>query len=178
MILSGLEIKREYENGRIYISDFNSKRLNPNSYNLRLSNELMIYQKPILDLKKENKTIKITIPENGMIIFPGLYLARTLEKTHTDFYVPQITGRSSIGRLGLSIHRTAAFGDIGFNGYWTLSLNCVYPIKIYPYIEICQIYYFTIQGDYELYKSKKYQNNDRIQPSKMYIDFGKENKGE
>ena len=31
-----------------------------------------------------------------------------------------LEGRSSVGRLGLFIHITAGFGDIGFDGFWTL----------------------------------------------------------
>ena len=50
-----------------------------------------------------------------------------------------LEGRSSIGRLGLFIHVTAGFGDVGFNGYWTLEMFCVQPIRIYAGVEICQI---------------------------------------
>jgi len=45
------------------------------------------------------------------------------------------------------------------------------PIKIYPNTQICQIYYHDIHGEYDLYKSGKYQNNTGIQPSLMYKDF-------
>ena len=82
-----------------------------------------------------------------------------------------IEGRSSIGRLGLFIHVTAGFGDIGFHGYWTLEMYCIHPIKIYPDIEICQIYYHAIKGDYDLYLNGKYQNNNCIQSSMMYKEF-------
>lgn len=82
-----------------------------------------------------------------------------------------LEGRSSVGRLGLSIHITAGFGDVGFRGYWTLELHCIEPIRIYPFVEICQIYYHTIKGDYVNYQSSKYQNNTGIQPSMMYLDF-------
>ncbi len=44
---------------------------------------------------------------------------------------------------------------------------------IYPDIEVCQIYYHTIKGDYDLYSSGKYQNNTGIQSSLMYKDFMK-----
>lgn len=75
------------------------------------------------------------------------------------------------GRLGLFIHVTAGFGDIGFAGYWTLEIFCVQPVRIYPNVEICQIYYHDIDGEYDLYCSGKYQNNRGIQPSLMYKDF-------
>jgi dCTP deaminase len=76
-----------------------------------------------------------------------------------------LEGRSSIGRLGVFIHVTAGFGDVGFSGYWTLEIFCVQPIKIYPEIEICQIYYHGIEGKYDRYISGKYQNNTGVQPS-------------
>ena len=82
-----------------------------------------------------------------------------------------LEGRSSVGRLGLFVHVTAGFGDVGFAGYWTLEMFCVQPVRIYPNVEICQIYYHTLEGDFETYKSPKYQNNKGIQPSRMYLDF-------
>lgn len=174
MILSGLEIKKECHNGNIKISNFNESRLNPNSYNLTLFNELVIYTDDVLDMKQQLNTHTIIIPECGMKLEPGkVYLGRTNECTHTDKYVPMLEGRSSIGRLGMSIHVTAGFGDIGFSGYWTLEITVTEPVIIYPDIEICQIYYHTIKGDYDLYSSGKYQNNTGIQPSLMYKDFGK-----
>lgn len=125
-------------------------------------------------MKKNNKTKKITIPEDGIVLWPNtLYLGRTNEYTKTDKYVPMLEGRSSVGRLGLFIHVTAGFGDVGFAGYWTLEIHCIQPIKIYPNVEICQIYYHTINGDFDKYKSGKYQNNTGIQPSLLYKDFQK-----
>ena len=65
---------------------------------------------------------------------------------------------------------------IGFAGYWTLEIQCIHPLVIYPDIEVCQIYYHTIEGDFDLYNSGKYQNNKGIQASLMYRDFEKEKK--
>lgn len=173
MILSGLEIKKHLGK-EIIIDPFDEKCLNPNSYNLRLHNELLVYEEEILDMKKPNKTRKIIIPEDGLVLEPGrLYLGRTLEYTKTEGYVPMLEGRSSIGRLGLFIHVTAGFGDVGFSGYWTLEIHCVQPIKIYPGVEICQIYYHSIEGEYVKYYNGKYQNNTGIQPSMLYLDFEK-----
>ena len=68
---------------------------------------------------------------------------------------------------------TAGFGDVGFSGYWTLEIFCVQPVRIYPNVEICQIYYHDIHGEYEPYQSGKDQNNTGIQPSLMFRDFEK-----
>ena len=156
----------------IVIEPFDKKRLNPNSYNLTLHNELLVYENSTLDMKKPNSTNKLVIPESGLTLETGrLYLGRTVEFTKTDRFVPMLEGRSSTGRLGLFVHITAGFGDVGFAGFWTLEMFCVQPITIYPNVEICQIYYHDIKGDYELYCSGKYQNNSGIQPSLMYKDF-------
>lgn len=172
MILSGLKIAEQVKAGRIYISDFDEKRLNPNSYNLRLADEILIYDFQLLDMKRNNAHTIRTIPESGYVLKPGLiYLARTMERTRTDCYVPMLEGRSSVGRLGIFIHATAGFGDVGFDGYWTLELSCVQPVRIYPGVEICQIYYHTIDGDFEPYMSDKYQGNHGVQPSMLWRDF-------
>ncbi len=171
MILSGLEIKKCLGK-EIVIEPYNEKYLNPNSYNLRLHNELLTYEDEVLDMKKPNRTRSVIIPGEGLVLEPGrLYLGRTMEYTRTENYVPMLEGRSSVGRLGLYIHVTAGFGDVGFSGYWTLEIQCVQPIRIYPGVEICQIYYHSIEGEYEGYCSGKYQNNTGIQPSLLYKDF-------
>ena len=56
MILSGKEIEREVKNGNIVINPFNPSQVNPNSYNLTLHNELLVYEDDILDMRKPNQT--------------------------------------------------------------------------------------------------------------------------
>ncbi len=173
MILSGKEI-RKHLGQEIIIEPFQERRLNPNSYNLSLHRQLLTYERPILDMRQPNPVTEMVIPGDGLLLEPNrLYLGRTNEYTKTEKYVPMLEGRSSIGRLGLFVHVTAGFGDVGFAGYWTLEMFCVQPIIIYPDVEICQIYYHSIEGDYEAYKSGKYQNNTGVQPSLLYQEFAK-----
>ncbi len=171
MILSGKEIHARI-GGDILIDPYDIEKLNPNSYNLSLHHELLVYDDLPLDMKKENTCIKRWIPDDGLLLEPGiLYLGRTMEYTETHNLVPMLEGRSSVGRLGLFIHVTAGFGDVGFKGYWTLEIFCVQPIKVYAGVEVCQIYYHTIEGDYQEYTNGKYQNNMGVQPSLLYRDF-------
>ena len=173
MILSGLEIKNRIGKD-IEINPYNKNQINPNSYNLKLHNELLVYKEKIFDMKKPLHTEKIIIPKKGFILEPNkLYLGRTVEYTKTKNLVPMLEGRSSVGRLGMFVHVTAGFGDAGFEGFWTLEIFCVQPVKIYPNVEICQIYYHNIEGEYEKYISEKYQKNKEIQPSCIYKDFNK-----
>lgn len=183
-VLSGLEIHNQIQQGNIEISPYNPKQLNPNSCNLRLANELMVYDLGddddfigVLDMKKNNAVKHLTIPPEGILLQPNtLYLARTEEYTKTDKFVPMLEGRSSVGRLGLFVHVTAGFGDVGFAGYWTLEMYCIHPIRIYAGTEICQIYYHAIEGEYEKYTGGKYDNNTGIQASLLYKDFEKQGK--
>jgi dCTP deaminase len=171
MLLSGEEIKKHL-GGQIVLEPYEPSQLNPNSYNLRLSDELLVYTEPELDMKRENPARRLTIPPEGLLLETNrLYLGRTVEYTKTDGFVPMLEGRSSIGRLGLYVHVTAGFGDVGFAGYWTLEMHCIHPIRIYAGVEICQIYYHALQGGYVPYASGKYQNNKGIQPSLLYREF-------
>ena len=173
MILSGSEIKAQLGTN-IRIDPYTEDQLNPNSYNLTLHDELLVYEEIILDMKRPNRFRRITIPEEGIVLQPNqLYLGRTIEHTETHNYVPMLEGRSSIGRLGLFVHVTAGFGDVGFCGYWTLEMFAVQPVRIYPGVQVCQIFYHTIDGDVTEYRSSKYQHNTDIQPSLLFRELGR-----
>jgi dCTP deaminase len=171
MILSGEEIKRNLGTN-IEIEPFNPDNINPNSYNLTLHHDVVTYEEVVLDMRKSNRVRRMTLPESGMVLEPNrLYLARTVERTETHNLVPMIEGRSSIGRLGLFVHVTAGFGDVGFKGYWTLEMFAVQPVRIYPGVAICQIFYHQIEGKITEYVSDKYQDNTDIQPSLLYKEL-------
>lgn len=171
MILSGDEIRRNLGE-RIIIDPFDESRLNPNSVNLTLHNEIMTYEEVVLDMRQPNRVRRLTIPTEGMVLNPHqLYLGRTAERTETHELVPMIEGRSSVGRLGLFVHVTAGFGDVGFCGYWTLEIFAVQPVRIYPNVPICQIFYHEINGAIQEYSSDKYQNNSDIQPSLLFKEL-------
>lgn len=171
MILSGEEIRARLGSDLV-IDPFDESRLNPNSYNLALHHELMVYEEVELDMRRANRVGRLEIPSEGLVIQPNrLYLGRTVERTETHNLVPMIEGRSSIGRLGLFVHVTAGFGDVGFCGYWTLEMFAVQPVRIYARVPICQIFYHTLQGEVTEYQSEKYQNNDDIQPCLLYKEL-------
>ncbi|ETJ34437.1 Deoxycytidine triphosphate deaminase, partial [human gut metagenome] len=90
MILSGKEILKNIGKD-ILIEPFDENRINPNSYNLSLFNELLVYENNVLDMKTPNPTKKIVIPEEGLLLEPGkLYLGRTNEFTKTEKFVPML----------------------------------------------------------------------------------------
>jgi len=171
MILSGFEIQRQL-GANIVIDPFDPTHLNPNSYNLSLHDELLVYEEVVLDMCKPNRVRRLQIPSEGLVLSPNqLYLGRTAERTETHNLVPMIEGRSSIGRLGLFVHVTAGFGDVGFCGYWTLEMFAVQPVRIYPGVPICQIFYHQVIGEVAPYHSEKYQHNTDIQPSMLFKEL-------
>lgn len=175
MILTGPEIVAARERGELDIQPFTLAQLNPNSYNLRLASTLRVYTEVVaaLDCRKDNPTYAFEIPEEGLVLYPGkLYLGATVEYTETAFYVPMLDGRSSFARLGLSIHQTGGFGDIGFRGHWTIEISCVEPVRIYAGLEICQIRFQSACGErslqYDQIPTSKYAHQVGPTPSRLF----------
>ncbi|MCD0459188.1 dCTP deaminase [Roseiconus lacunae] len=174
MLLSCDEIRRRLEDGEIRIDPFDTDRLNPNSYNLALHHELLVYEEIVLDAAVPNRYRRLTIPDEGLTLQPNvLYLGRTVEYTETRRLVPMIQGRSSLGRLGLFINPGGSMGDVGYCGTWTLEMHCVQPVRIYRDMQVCQIFYQQLLGEGADYCSDKYQNSRDIQPSLIYREFGR-----
>lgn len=115
-----------------------------------------------IDMHSKNEIVEFEIPETGYVLRPGvLYIGRTVERTATEKYIPMLNGRSSGGRLGISIHVCAGFGDIGFDGTWTLEITVVEPVIIYPNVEIAQVSYFTPCGSIgRKYRGRYYGQTD------------------
>ncbi len=174
MLLSSEEILRRQGN-EIAISPFDESRLNPNSYNLALHSELLVYEEVVLDAASPNRYRRLPIPVEGLTLQPGqLYLGRTVEYTETRHLVPMLQGRTSLGRLGLIVNPGGAIGNAGYSGCWTLEMHCVQPVRIYPGMQICQICYLQLIGECREYCTSKYQNSRDIQPSLMFRELGKE----
>lgn len=203
-MLTGRKIYEEVKNGNIVIDPFDSSRINPNSYNLRLDKHIKIYtpegtaayrnleESPdvdllamnsdswyvhdsdgkfhslYLDLDAKDETTDIYIGEEGLILYPNmLYLGTTVERTFTDKYVPSLDGRSSVGRKGVMVHVTAGFGDIGFNGKWTLEIMVAHPTKVHYGSEICQISFHTPEGNTDYKYNGRYQGQSDVVASRI-----------
>lgn len=171
--LSSMTIEQEIGMGNIIIKPFTKDNLNPNSYDLTLSNQLKRYRRyNILDIKKKNEVAKIKIKDDGMILYPNeLYLGCTNEVAGSNKYIPCIEGKSSLARLGILIHLTAGFGDVGFIGQWTLEIVVIKPVKIYPNIKICQVYFDTVEGVVDKLYQGKYSNSVGVVESLSHLDF-------
>ena len=147
-MLSGEEIKRRIQQKDISITPLDQMVINPNSVNLTLYKEISYYKEPILDLKRKNPMETMTISDQGTILYPDkMYVARTNEWTTTQNLIPMLSGRSSLGRLGYHVHCSGGMGSIGYEGYWHMGIRTSIPIRIFPNMKCCQIYYFTPEGE-------------------------------
>lgn len=172
MILTGAEIKKQVQLGRIHISPFIEENINPNSYNYRLHEDLLeIIDYPI-DPKGEPNVRKIKIHEEGFILQPGrLYLGSTVEEIGSDYYVTSLIGRSSVGRLGLFLQITADLGHLGAKHRWTLELKVVQPLVVYSMMNIGQVSFWSVEGAPNNLYNGKYAKYSEAHCSELHQEF-------
>jgi len=155
-MLTHSQILKAVSKKEIVIEPFEIGNIGENSYDVHLGKWLAVYKDEILDAKKNNELEYIEIPEEGIILKPNqFYLGVTKEYTETWNAVPCLDGLSSTGRLGLDIHSTACFGDVGFCGRWTLEISCRKEVRVYKNMPIGEIVYFPISGEIDLKKLKE-----------------------
>lgn len=192
MILSDSAINFARLAGAIVIEPFELECLGGNSYDVHLSPHLATYAKPIahatvgqhaafepvsLDAKTEAPIYRFEIPPDGYRLHPGvLYLASIVEYTETHDHVCYLDGKSSVGRLGVSVHITAGRGDVGFCNVWTLEITVVHPVRVYAGMPIGQLTYHEVKGDvvakYGTKPGAKYAERSPLpQASRMHRNF-------
>lgn len=116
----------------------------------------------------------------AFIIHPGEFaLATTYEAVKLpDDLVARVEGRSSMGRLGITMHVTAGYIDPGFQGKITLEISNIgkMPVALYTGQRVCQIVFETMTspslrpyGHPE--RDSKYMGQDRPVTSKIKQDY-------
>jgi dCTP deaminase len=146
MVLSDNEIEKRVNNASIVITPYDEDNVEPASVDLRLGES---FKKPEVGQKVEpvslndDSSIEWEHVSGPVTLFQGDFiLASTLEHvTIPDDLTAQVLGRSSFGRLGISVHQTAGFIDPGFNGQITLELSNhgPMPVNLSPGQRVCQI---------------------------------------
>lgn len=153
-ILSDKTLKEYLEYGKIGIEPLDYNDVQPASVDLRLGDEFKVFKvtsKPYIDSKYDissyMETVKIKEGE-PFIIHPNEFaLATTSEYIKVpDDLVARVEGRSSMGRLGVTMHVTAGYIDPGFEGKITLEISNIgaMPVALYPGQRVCQIVFETL----------------------------------
>ena len=155
-ILAAMEWRTAADRPEIVIDPFDPACLGGNSYDVHLSRHLLVYLRQFdrynrelpLDCATRNPYAEFEIGDRGFVLQPNqLYLGSTVEYTETHAHVPYLDGRSSTGRLGISIHETAGRGDVGFCGHWTLEISVREPRVIHAGMRIGQLTFHTVEGE-------------------------------
>ena len=172
MVLTGKEIIENIKLNKIEVDPFSPQHVGPNSIDLHLADELLVYTNTILDSRTENQTEvyqKDSI-KGGWFLEPNrLYLGSTVEKVGSKTHLPLYEGRSSYGRLGIQVHSTAGVGNLGFFGTITLEITVAQPIWIYPNDRLCQVLFLSTVGEVTEYKGK-YQNQSKTTSSRVHTE--------
>ena len=147
-ILSGPEIHEYVKSGRIQVTPFNPKHLNPASLDLTLGNEVVEYLiDGVIDVRKPPAVRRKKIGPEGFVIQSHCtYLMHTAETLYALDTVPVVDGKSSLGRLFISVHQTAGYIDPGFEGQVTLEVTSYHSVRVYAGMRFCQVRFHPIVG--------------------------------
>ncbi|WP_407389963.1 dCTP deaminase [Methanobrevibacter woesei] len=188
-ILSDKTIKEYLESGKIAIDPLeDEKQIQPSSVDMRLGDEFKVFKvirKPFIDPKDEEDVSSymestVVKESEAFIIHPNEFaLATTHEYVKLpDDLVARVEGRSSMGRLGVTMHVTAGFIDPGFEGKITLEISNIgaMPVALYPGQRVCQIVFETMTTPAEKPyghpdRNSKYMNQTRPESSKIKQDY-------
>lgn len=129
---------------------------------------------PYLDTKSDNYMITQTISDDGYVLLPRvLYLVETNESVWSNKFIAEISGSSSLARLGVVIHKTAGYANLGHEFKWILEVEVTHAVKVYPNMKIGQMYFHDSIGDTTLQYNGKYaghQLDDKLCGSLNYMD--------
>lgn len=188
-ILSDKTLKEYLKKGKIAIEPLEDEmQIQPSSIDMRLGNEFKVFKvirKPYIDPKDpedvasymESTTVE---PGEAFIIHPNEFaLATTNEYVKVpDDLVARVEGRSSMGRLGVTMHVTAGFIDPGFEGKITLEISNIgaMPVALYPGQRVCQIVFETMTTPSEIpyghpSRNSKYMRQVKPESSRIKQDY-------
>lgn len=156
MILSDRDIREALQSGRIRIDPFPdlSEHLGSCSVDFRLGNTFMVFehsQYSFIDPRQPQsigeamRTIHVPDGEHFIMQAGDFALASTTESLELpDDLLGRLEGRSSIARLGITVHSTAAVFEPGWTGTATMELSNLgrMAVALYPGMRICS---FTFQ---------------------------------
>lgn len=188
-ILSDKTIKEYLEEGKIVIDPLkDEQQIQPSSVDMRLGDEFKVFKvirKPYIDPKDEEDIAEYmessTVPEGeAFIIHPNEFaLATTQEYVKVpDDLVARVEGRSSMGRLGVTMHVTAGYVNPGFEGRITLEISNIgaMPVALYPGQRVCQLVFETMTTPAELpyghpKRNSKYMKQLKPESSRVKLDY-------
>ena len=148
MFLSDTDILLAVKSGEVILKPFDESRLNPASYDILLGNTFLLndaYTSLVIDPTKKiyAKTREVRLKDGEeFILRPGIsVLGTSKDYFGSDSLLIQLSGKSSLARVGLMIHNTAGIVNPGHFLNITLEItnqNNI-PIVLRPGMKIAQL---------------------------------------
>ena len=155
--LTGSEILRRMKLGTIKIDPFVPENVTETGVDLRLGTRYAKYKAGVLDCRKPEtfEIEELDIPLLGLALLPGeFYLMHTLERVCAMDTDPVVNGKSSVARCSIEVHRTAGFGEPGFDGQYTLEVTTMIPVVVYAGMLFAQVRFDTLEGEVSNYQKR------------------------
>lgn len=171
MYLCDRDIEQAVKKGDIVLKGFTKKRLQPASYDILLGNKFQIIDSSQTEYIDPSKKTPVKVREvfvkNGdkFILHPGVsILGTSVDYFGSKKYLIQLSGKSSLARIGLIVHNTAGLINPGHFLQITFelcNLNSV-PIILRPGMEIAQLTFSELSGGpkTEFYKKSNYKDDN------------------
>lgn len=161
-MMSDREIRRAIEAGEIEIDPFNDAQLQPASYDLLLGDTVRFPNAAhmAIDITKEQSRWRDAVDLPSVICRLQFCLGSTFERIRLGPGIGMsITGKSTVGRHGLTVHITAGHVDPGWDGDLTLEIANLGPFAIYltPQMPIAQAVFFRLGEPCERPYAGQYQ---------------------
>lgn len=182
-ILPDHKIKDWIDIGVIGVEPYDESNVEPASMDLRLGDSFKYPRRqfqniPVdLDNPSQHKLKHEEVDGDEITLNPGEFvLASTKEYIELPPFVSaEVLGRSSLGRLGISVHQTAGYIDPGFEGEVTLELSNhgVAPVKLREGMRTCQIIFHNLRSPSEEpygHEGSQYQGQTGATESGMRFD--------
>jgi dCTP deaminase len=144
MILVDWQLLDRIARGYIRIDPYDKNLVQPNSLDIRLGNHFVWYEQSSEVIDPYNpESVSSHVGEvhaDTFILNPGQFVL-------PDNIVATIEGKSSIARLGITLHQTGGWIDAGFRGTITLEMANVNsrPVKVYAGMPIGQLVFYTTE---------------------------------
>ena len=182
MILVDWQLRDRIARGYIRIDPYDPRLVQPNSLDIRLGNHFVWYEagSEVIDpYIPDSVTSGVKeVHADAFILNPGRFvLAETLECIGLpDNIVATIEGKSSIARLGITLHQTGGWIDAGFRGTITLEMANVNsrPVKVYAGMPVGQLVFYTTEraeNPYDKKSDAKYLDQHQATLSRYHANM-------
>jgi dCTP deaminase len=187
MVLSNEEIWDELAYTEFDVAPLTPEQVQPASVDLRLGEDFTVYserpQSPLKEIdSRDDRHLEIFGEERegveSILIEPDkFYLGTTVESINLPPHLyGKVAGRSSVGRLGVEVHKTAGVVDPGWCGELTLEIttDMPVPVRLYPGQRVAQMTVHKLEQPadpaYGEKEDEKYQNQQGPTESRISQD--------